>query len=266
MAFMELHFFSDVLGRAVSACVILPERSVSLIGMEQGGSEESCCPTLWLLHGLSDDHTIWMRRSSIERYAAENGIAVVMPDGERSWYSDMANGGGDFFTYLTEELPAKCRSIYRCMRPGREWNMIAGLSMGGYGALKAAYTCPERYGAVTGLSSALLAESYRRDPAAANARFAPVFGQIDDFERSPQNVFYLAKRHAPAELPPTYLWCGEQDGLLGGTLALGEYLASVGVPHLLTHSEGDHSWRYWDENIARAIPWMLRRLRGEDEE
>lgn len=264
MAYMELHFFSDVLERAVSACVILPEQSVSLIGMEQGQSEKESekCKTLWLLHGLSDDHTIWMRRSSIERYAAAAGIAVVMPDGERSWYNDLPNGGGNYFTYITEELPAKCRSIYRCMSDRREDNFIGGLSMGGYGALKAAYTYPERYGGVVGLSSALLRSRIRKALAEGDtARYQPIFGDVSDFEHSPLNVFHLAEAADPAALPPTYLWCGDNDPLLPDTLALGEWLEAHRVPVNCTHTPGSHAWQYWDAHIGPAIEWLLSQIK-----
>ena len=76
MAFCELRYHSDALGRAVSVNVILPENAKTLIGMNTGAGETY--KTLYLLHGLSDDHTIWMRRTSIERYATEYGIAVIM--------------------------------------------------------------------------------------------------------------------------------------------------------------------------------------------
>jgi S-formylglutathione hydrolase FrmB len=76
MAFFEMKYHSDALGIGVSVNVIIPERAKSLIGMKSDG--QSTYKTLYLLHGLSDDHSIWMRRTSIERYAAEHGIAVVM--------------------------------------------------------------------------------------------------------------------------------------------------------------------------------------------
>ena len=87
MALIHLNFHSDVLGMAMQADVILPQKNTSLIGMQTRDSETY--KTLWLLHGLSDDNTIWQRRTSIERYASEKGIAVVMVNGERSWYTDM---------------------------------------------------------------------------------------------------------------------------------------------------------------------------------
>src|SRR4051812_20558026 len=114
MAFFEAHFFSDVLGLSVSAHVLIPQAAARQIGMASGKVSEGrakAYPTLWLLHGLSDDHTIWMRRTAIERYAAERGIAVVMPAAARSFYQDMASGPR-YWTYLSEELPELMRRFF----------------------------------------------------------------------------------------------------------------------------------------------------------
>ena len=110
--------------------------------------------TLFLLHGLSDDHTTWMRQTSIERYANEYGIAVVMPAGDRSWYNDTADGA-HYLTFIGKELPDVCRAYFRGMSDRREDTLIAGLSMGGYGAVKTALTYPERFGGAASLSGAL---------------------------------------------------------------------------------------------------------------
>ena len=88
MALCHVDFFSNVLGQCMQADVILPQRTRGQIGME-GHIEAGKYPTLYLLHGMSDDHTIWQRRTSIERYAAEKGLAVIMPAADLSYYSDM---------------------------------------------------------------------------------------------------------------------------------------------------------------------------------
>ena len=90
-------------------------------------------PVLYLLHGLSDDHTSWVRRTDIDRYAEEWGVAVIMPEVQRSFYCDMTNGPR-YFTYIVDELPALCQRLFR-VSARREDNFVAGLSMGGYGAM-----------------------------------------------------------------------------------------------------------------------------------
>ena len=102
MAMMRCDFFSETLGLSTSMTVILPQATTRQIGMT--GGERAGIPVLYLLHGLSDDDTIWSRRTSIERYAAPLGLAVVMPQVHHSFYSDEVHGL-PFWTFLTEELP-----------------------------------------------------------------------------------------------------------------------------------------------------------------
>ena len=81
-------------------------------------------PVLYLLHGLSDDHTSWVRRTDIDRYAEEWGVAVIMPEVQRSFYCDMTNGPR-YFTYIVDELPALCQRLFR-VSARREDNFVAG--------------------------------------------------------------------------------------------------------------------------------------------
>jgi S-formylglutathione hydrolase FrmB len=135
MALIHCNFFSEVLKLSTSMYVILPQRTQNQIGM-QGTVKKDKHPTLYLLHGLSDDHTIWLRRTSIERYVANLGLAVVMPEVHRSFYTDMVNGY-NYWTFISEELPEIARSFFP-LSDKREDNFVAGLSMGGYGAFKLA--------------------------------------------------------------------------------------------------------------------------------
>ena len=144
MAFLQCNFHSDALGMAASMNVILPQKSRTQIGM--GGAEAAAegAPVLYLLHGLSDDHTIWMRRTSIERYAATTGLVVVMPSVNRSFYNNTPDGMR-FWDYISEELPALLPTFFH-VSTRREDTFVAGLSMGGFGAFKLALNHPDRYG------------------------------------------------------------------------------------------------------------------------
>src|ERR687886_2774823 len=103
MALLRCDFFSEALGLSTSMTAILPQPTTTQIGMT-GDAGDGPPPVLYLLHGLSDDDTIWLRRTSIERYAAPLGLAVVMPQVHRSFYADQAYGGR-YWTFLSEELP-----------------------------------------------------------------------------------------------------------------------------------------------------------------
>src|SRR5215207_9009351 len=159
MAHVRCDFFSVALILSTSMTVLLPQQTSTQIGME-GRSTDGPPPVLYLLHGLSDDDTIWLRRTSVERYAAPLGLAVVMPQVHRSFYTAEAVGGR-YWTFLSEELPALVYSFFR-LSDRREDTFVAGLSMGGYGALKWALRRPDRFAAAASLSGALNV-AHRRD-------------------------------------------------------------------------------------------------------
>ena len=256
MALIHLNFHSDVLGMAMQADVILPQKNTSLIGMQTRDSETY--KTLWLLHGLSDDNTIWQRRTSIERYASEKGIAVVMVNGERSWYTDMKYGGR-FFTYLTDELPKICRNFFRGMSDKREDNFVAGLSMGGYGALKCALTYPDRYAAAASLSGAVDIAAYVEGKNELDDPYwYSILGDFDKVRGSKNDLFALAESCAKSEVKPRlFLWCGTEDFLLGSNRRLKAHLDALSLDNTYRESEGDHSWHWWDLHIQSALSFFF---------
>jgi len=258
MAFLELNYHSDALRVGVSVNVILPEKAKTMIGMDSNAS--GSYKTLYLLHGLSDDHTIWMRRTSIERYAADYGIAVVMPEVGRSWYTDTAYGE-KYFTFVADELPRVCRGFFRGMSDKREDNLIAGLSMGGYGAIKVALSRPDSFGGCASLSGAL--DFTRTDRPYLNTDIQWIFGSDcttpTQYAESEHDVYYLTeKNHAAGiQFPKMYMWCGESDGLIEGSRKYSQLLDSCNVPHLYEESEGNHSWKWWDLHIQDALKYLL---------
>ncbi len=153
MALLHVDFFSDVLGMCTSADVILPQQTSGQIGMEGKGAEGKL-KTMYLLHGMSDDQTIWQRRTSIERYVSQLGIAVVMPTTHLAFYTDTTYGMR-YWTYISEELPKICREFFPQMSDKKEDNLAAGLSMGGYGAWKLGLGASETFGAAASLSGCL---------------------------------------------------------------------------------------------------------------
>lgn len=255
MAQIHLDFHSDVLQHAANVIVVLPQKAGTRIGME--GEQGAQFRTLWLLHGLSDDHTIWARHTSIERYAAAYGIAVVMPNGGRGWYTDMAHGEA-YYTYITEELPRVCRSFFRGMSDRREDNYVAGLSMGGYGALKIAFRNPDRYAGAAAFSGALnVCESHfcRENP----AYWSDIFGDLATLPGSDNDVYALAARLAASEgpRPRLYLSCGTEDGLLGDNRKMHALLEGEGIDHTYREAPGMHNWAFWDAEIQHALAFMF---------
>jgi S-formylglutathione hydrolase FrmB len=253
MALFHVNFFSDVLGLSVTMDVILPQPAP---GTRRGGQK---LPVLWLLHGLSDDHTIWQRRTSIERYVEPLNLAVVMPAVDRSFYSDMAHGNR-YWTYISEELPTLARSFFP-LSARREDNFVAGLSMGGYGAFKLALRYPTRYAAAASLSGAL--RNFAEDAAASEdpawvAELGRVFGDLSKFEGSSNDIYALATRTARLRtIPPRlYQCCGTEDFLYADNLRFKAHAEALGLPLTYEEGPGDHVWAYWDTMIQRVLTWL----------
>ncbi len=256
MALLHVDFFSEVLGMCTQMDVILPETGRGLIGMDTDAGEGKW-KVMYLLHGLSDDHTIWQRRTSIERYAAGKNLAVIMPETQRGWYTDM-NYGFEWFRFFTRELPSICRSFFPNISDRREDTCVCGLSMGGYGALKMAMTFPDQYGCAASLSGAVdVVELCEKAQGASKAYFEDVFGPASGVRGSANDLFALAtKLKQKQELPRLYLCCGLQDELYWQNVRLRNLLKSLDIPITYEEENGTHNWGYWDEKIQSVLKWL----------
>lgn len=257
MAFLELHYYSKALKMNTTVNVILPEINKK---KEGAGAPDGKYKTLYLLHGLSGNQSDWMRKTSIERYAAKYGIAVVMPAVGRTWYTDTAYGAG-IFTFVTEELPTVCRSYFSGMSEAREDNYVAGLSMGGYGALKAALRCPDKFCGCASLSGSL--DITRKNRPVNMEEWQAIFDfQLKsplELENGEHDLFYVARQNAAAGIsfPKLYMWCGTEDALITVNRAYHDMLSELGVEHCYEESEGDHSWKWWDKHIQDALKYLF---------
>jgi len=257
MAFMQVNFFSDVLGMSMSMGAIIPQTAKSQIGLESAAGSKPY-KTLYLLHGMSDDHTIWQRRTSIERYASELGIAVIMPSTGLGWYTDMAHGL-KWMTYISQELPAICRDFFP-LSAKREDNYVAGLSMGGYGAMKLGLACGDSFSYAASLSGAVnMAEMVGSDASDERSAtfWSDIFGPFDQFVGGDNDLLALAdKRKAAGNMPKLYQWCGTEDFLYQQNIAFRDHALKLGYDLTYKESPGDHQWKYWDERIQDVLDWL----------
>ena len=153
MAVFQIQMFSPTLQTNTSVTVIIPTPDST--EMQQPGgmdyfSDGVKYQVLYLLHGLYGDHTNWLRYTAIERYVQDRRLAVIMPAVGNSFYQDMYHGP-DYLTYITQELPRFICRLFP-VSDKKEDTFVAGLSMGGYGAVKCAFQCPEQYAACASLS------------------------------------------------------------------------------------------------------------------
>ncbi len=250
MALITLNFFSEALGVQTSAQIVIPQKSTSgEIGIENN-SVSGKFKCLYLLHGLSDDQTIWLRRTSIERYASEYGICVVMPYAARSFYSDMKNSM-KYYTYIAKELPTIIEDMFN-VSDNREDRYIGGLSMGGYGALKIALTEYGKYSAAFGLSSvADIHNELFKDT------LIPVFG---DEIPSSADLFALSSLHNNDEIKPRlYMTIGKEDFMYKDNVKLSEHIKALNYDYDYIETDGAHSWDLWDKTVQSALKWIFNK-------
>ncbi len=250
MALLSCDFFSDTLEMGTSMTVLLPQRTDAEIGVRSPGGADGDVPVLYLLHGLSDDHTAWVRRTSIERYAAPHGLAVVMPAVDRSFYADEVHGGR-YWTFLSEELPEVVGSFFRVSQR-REDTFVAGLSMGGYGALKWALRQPARFAAAASLSGALDVVGLSRT-GERRELFDRVFGGTP----GPDDDLLALLGGTPArDLPRLYVGCGTEDALFPSQATFLDRAREVGAEVTVAHRPGEHEWGVWDAAIRDVLEWL----------
>jgi putative tributyrin esterase len=221
---------------------------------EMKGIPVSKRKVLYLLHGLSDDGSAWQRYTAIESIAALYGLVVVMPSSGRSFYTNQPNGQ-HYFTYLTQELPRYLEDVFG-LAPTRGDTLIAGNSMGGYGAFKAAFLHPELYSAAasfSGVLSMLFLSAYPDDPRIAEFRY--VFGDLDQLVGSEHDpAFWLMKAaQEPGHLPKLYLSCGRQDDLYQLNLQFRDACKSLGIPVVYHEENALHDWFFWNAEIQRFL-------------
>ncbi len=245
MALMQCSFSSEVLGVGASMNVVLPQVP---------GLKEKKLPVLYLLHGLSDDHTAWLRRTSIERYAELWKLAVVMPAVNRSFYTDMKHGY-KYETFISKELPELAQSFFP-VSDKREDTFVAGLSMGGYGALKLALGNPDRYAAAASLSGAVdiagvpLTEGI--------VEFDLIFEDKHKLKGSKDDLFYLAEKAAASEgkKPRIYQCCGTEDFLYEDNVRFRDFISKLSFDYTYEEERGMHEWGYWDKKIQKVLRWL----------
>jgi len=229
-----------------TAWVILPD-----------AAEPGPYAVLYLLHGLSDDHTIWMRRTSIERYVSGLPLIVVMPDGGRSFYVNAVDGPA-YETAMVDDLVNTIDRFFptRAERGGR---CLAGLSMGGYGAFRLALGNPTRYCSAVSHSGAL---GYGHWAPGGDPEWAHEARRIlgPDPAGGPNDLFALAGQVSPELLPALRFDCGTDDFLLDSNRAFHAHLETLGTPHTYAEYPGDHNWEYWDLHVQEAISFHAERL------
>lgn len=212
--------------------------------------------TVLLLHGLKQNADAWTRMSRIERFAHHTGFNVVIPEVQRSFYCDMAHGL-PYFQYISEELPQVASELFNIPTDG-DHLYAAGLSMGGYGAMKCALTYPDRFAGAMSYSGALrcLEDLSRYGELFPLSEFQAVLGM--DAHCAPEdNLMRLAERAANAPRKPRlYAACGTADFLVHENRQFRDHVRKLDFDLIYEEWSGDHSWPFWDKACGRSLAVM----------
>jgi putative tributyrin esterase len=247
MAIFQGSIFSKTLGMYTGLSVATPKET---------SAQDGPYRVIYLLHGLSDNHSCWLSNTQLNVFAEEYRVMFVMPEVQRSFYTDMESGL-PYFTYVTQELPEIIQSLFR-VSPKREDTAVMGLSMGGYGALKCALTFPERYSLCCAFSSACgMKERVTQMCSSPNCGEAQA---IWGTALKPENdLFVLAQRTAEhAQKPKIFMTCGTEDDLLEENRRLRDHLQAMPYDYQYREWAGEHNWYFWNESLHLMLETYYR--------
>ena len=255
MAELTVRLYAHSLRRKIAFELFLPNDPVS-------GQQIPEMPrrTLFLLHGYTERAHLWIPEELARKYR----LAVVMPDGENSFWVDGLSTGHSFGTLLGEELPAYLQTTFGLASSPAD-TFLMGLSMGGFGAIRTALAYPERFGKAAALSAALILYDYAKakpgtdSPVANYAYYRECFGEPGQVLQSDKNPEYLAERLLAdgKEIPPLYLCCGTEDGLVRQNRAFHRFLIDRGIAHEYCEDTGGHDMAFWSRYAPKALQWMM---------
>ena len=263
MSLHLVHFFGKSLGMENTFYALVPEM-------------DGPFSVLYLLHGLGDDCSAYLRRTGLDRYLAGQKLIVVMPTGGRSWYAnDPSPGGLAYEDHIVRDLVEYVDRTFHT-RPSRANRAIAGLSMGGFGAIMLAMRHPRVFSIACSHSGALLTGPVRH-PIKEDVQLF-----LDQLPQPAYDIFELAKAFCPADesklrkgrgqrvadqgepvdspvdiTPHLYMDCGQDDQMLKPNQAFHEHLEQLEIAHEYHEFPGAHDWMYWDEHLRDSLAFVL---------
>ena len=260
MAKLQIEYFSNALRRATTFEMLIPNDHVAGIPWENDVAHARPMKTLFLLHGYTGKAGNWVPEGLPEKY----NFAIVMPTAENSFYLDGEATGSAFQTMVGVELVDYVRRTFR-LAEGPDDTYIAGLSMGGFGALHTGFAYPDRFGKICALSSALIVhEVATMKPGSSNgvanyAYYAACFGDPATAAERDVNPEVLAHKlkAAGAKIPEIFMAVGTEDFLLENNRVMHRFLESEGIPHQYFESKGNHDMVFWHEYITKGVEWMF---------
>lgn len=252
MALSNVTLFSKYLARDVNLNIITPDFT----------NNNQPVPVLILLHGWFGCQNDWIINSRIMQLAQTYNILVVLPNGENKFYLDVESTDEYYSSFIGIELINWIRNTFRVSEHYTD-TLIAGLSMGGYGALINGLKFHETFGHIIALSPTLFMDLII-DKTTTNENFLSIqqfrrlfeLSQLDTIEESYFDYEHLANIAIDSKRPPNiYLACGTEDKLYQYNTYYHSYLKDINYPITATFDQGEHNWLYWDTHIEKALEW-----------
>ncbi len=244
----ELRWKSGAVGHATELRALVPEPE----------RHTPPWPVLYLLHGRTDDATAWTRYTTLERQADAFPFVIVMPAAYVTFYRDPVGGHGMETSVIRELIPlVEATFNVRRDRGGRH---VAGLSMGGYGALWLGVRHPHLFASVSAHSAAAI-ESRRGDDIDRKHHTAGLWGNPPREELTLAHAFAHADR---AALPRIRMDCGDRDPILEESRILHAHLRDCGIEHTYVERPGGHDWNYWERVVGETLRFCMTALSAAD--
>ena len=241
MAHIDINLISNTMGRSVDFTLILPSRPYNLDGYDAKSDKyyqdkkDKLYPLIILLHGYLNDEKAWTRYARAELFAEENKIAICMVSGENKFYfnQEAKTTKDNFYDFIEYELKDYLYGTFP-ISPKREDNYIAGLSMGGFGAIYHGFSNPKAYKAI--------------------GAFSPAYTSMIKEGIDAQEIVRNCK-----DAPFCYLACGSNDFLLNDSNDLVNDLKYIKADYYYDYVEGyGHEWRFWDLELEKFIKSLKR--------
>ena len=253
MSFSEIHFLSDSLKQGVSCAVFMPERGPF------GSDAEPPYRTVYMLPGYSGDYPSIYTMLGIRKQAELKGLVIVMPNGQNGFYIDHPERNANYSKFIGEELIARTRDMFR-LSDKREDTYIAGISMGGYGALLNGLRYHEVFSKVAAFSPATNPYTLMQYPERGGfgcGEFANMFGSKEEFENSEWNIVKGYKEADKADIPELFIGCGDRDIAVDSQVKeFRSTLDEAQVPYKYFGCEGNHDFDTWEKMLDPAFSFL----------
>ena len=215
---------------------------------------------LWLLHGLGGTCRDWIYYTQIETFAEEKNLFVICPSGGDGFYVDGPKGcGHNWETLIMETVWTYLHRLYPMMSDRPEDNIVAGLSMGGHGAMRYALKHPDKFGWAGVFSAGVNMPQRFAEGENFNNRLQLVFGEPETVSGGPYDLFKAAKdlKESGAVLPKIFMACGTKDWEYEPNQEFRDYLRKLGYEVSWDEAEYTHEWRFWNLEIKNVLDFAV---------